>query len=364
MQRALIHEARRRYHPQRVYTLWEAASTEAAGERLSREISLRWNAAAESLLDAVRALERSWAPEPTPEELDGIHGERPEEPLAGETFEPISVDDPPSSAPFEKLFREREAADLSGGGKLRRPVSRPADVEGAGPPRRRGPVAAPRQPLRYVGKERVDGGESAPSDRRQDVGPFIEEKQRAPAAQRDPGTAPRRRPGHLHEISTDSGRRGGARDRPGESGEGSRQRFERGASVPTGSGRAGPPDAVAYPGEIQRESVRDAVHGKGPGKSSRRPLSAEETVFEGSMGSFPRTSPPVGARQAFPRAWEPGIPAPEEGVDGSFAVKDRGAELGFPPVEDAASRTEILRDELRTERRRRKALREWRRSEF
>jgi len=364
MQRTLIHQARARYHPQRVYTLWRAASAEAASETLSREIRERWNAAAESLLEAVLALERTRAHERAieraPAEMDRIQGPgRSEKSSTGEAFEPAPAGDPPPSPHFEKLFLEEEAADLARGGELRPPVTPHAGIEG----RRREPAATTQQPPRRAWGDLLDG-EGVPLDPRHAEGSVINPERPAPAAEQDPLTASRPRSRRAHESAADTSRRRGTRSRPREPGKSSVSPRDGGGPVPSGP-TVTPLDVGARPSkEIERPRALDEAHGNGPGKSSRQALPVDAAFFEGSRGSPPMTSPPMGNRQASSAARHPEIPSAREGVDGALRGKDRGGETRFPLEQDPASASRTLRDELRAERRRRRALREWRRTEF
>jgi hypothetical protein len=370
MQRTLIRQAHARYHPRSVYTLWRAASAEDASEKLSREIGERWNTAAESLLGVVRGLEPTRTHAPAMDQTDGARGPmRPADAAAGEALEAAAVraapgDELAPSPHFDQLFLRQESADSSNRGQPRQPVSRIGAIAVAHRSRHR------REPIetlpRSLPSQEVLDRDRAPPHRRPEEGPAIDPRQPLPAVQQGPvGAAPRRISQRAPDASADGSRASVAGDGAMEPRKDVVRLRDGGGPVPPGSRVVTSPDDGARSLEAGRRAhAFDDADGSAPARPSREAPSVDEAAEEASRDSFRRTSPPMGDPQALPAARPPGITSAHDGMLGISPRMDHGGEPGFPVFHDAASASRTLGDELRAQRRRRKALREWRRTDF
>ncbi len=344
MRRALIEEVRRRYSPGGVSTLWGAASHETAAERFGREVSLRWEEAAEDLLEHLAGLEQAGVTRRDARGVDALEAREARRPKVSAASASLTKPRNPPASDFPE-----EAGEDSW-------VPDKGSVPPASPRGRR-----KRMPAGGAGSiagsawERGLAGEASPIR----TPPPLAAPLAAPpsgAAPAWPRRAREDRPGPSR------GPRGSSRTAPDAAGSRSRR-----ASRPPPGGESlafqAPGEAAEVPGRPPRRRPRH--RGEEP---IERP-SSEDGWFHGSEPApSTRRRPRL---EAELRSAEPAARPPRTieslGQGGPYLLDGLGGFSSLDAFDNLAREAHLFAklDDLLADRRRRDAaLREWRETEF
>jgi hypothetical protein len=320
--RPLIERVRERYGPGELSGLWRTALSETPGEHFAREVALRWEDAANDMLDGLALLASgTWARGP----LLAAHPP-PDGPRDGVEEPQLAEDEAMVPSPLP-----REPAPASGRSRLepRLPPwpldeNRGLTGDSAEPPLpgKRGPPGGDSAELRVPAPRRVSSGERLPSPRR--ASPWLEE---------EAGAEP---PGDLEETIRSDVSSGRAR------------------------GRVDPLPAGSGPLPVHEWSAADfAPPPRAPHAEEGSPL-ARPGVDHPPPPEFPHG---FSARTGYPVRAEGAVAPREVGrtPDPAAAPRSLPARRDRDAARDVLDQVESL---LRERNRREDALREWEETEF
>jgi hypothetical protein len=311
MRDELIRAVRTRFEPDRLYLTWPAVAGVSASERLARQVSLRWERAADVLLESLRRIE----------------GQHEDHPPSGETTGSRRRRKPPAG-PHPRAAGKRRGASGPGRSRAAHPRESPAESAETSSRRGRAPRRAPSaRPARGTGNALPPWSSSGGEARENPAGP-------------DGGRAAPLRPPEDPEAGgpTSTRERSAARTPPAR-------------RLPRGNGRGLPAErARARRFELPADATSEG---------ERLPVSAPDAssvarVRESLPG--PRSVP--GRKAAWPgdlegaAAWRGSLPGSGPDLPGETPPTRLPAETPPPAGSDTEARiTERLRREA--------ALKEW-----